>query len=77
LDPQTSASIDELVRSTQQRLGITFVVITHDVESCRLIADDIGMLLNGKVHVFGPSTTVQASTDPAVRAFLDRQVAVG
>ena len=73
LDPQTSASIDHLIRSTQQRLGISFVVITHDVESCRLIADDVGMLLNGKVHIFGPLQDVQASTDPAVRAFLDRE----
>lgn len=72
LDPQTSASIDELIRSTQVRLGITFVVITHDVESCRLIADDVGMLLNGKVHIFGPRAEVWGSTDVAVRAFLDR-----
>jgi len=73
LDPQTSASIDQLIKSTQVRLGITFVVITHDVESCRLIADDVGMLLNGKVHVFGPRSTVWDSTDIAVRAFLDRE----
>ncbi len=73
LDPQTSASIDQLIKSTQVRLGITFVVITHDVESCRLIADDVGMLLNGKVHIFGPRPTVWACTDVAVRAFLDRE----
>ncbi len=72
LDPQTSASIDELIRSTQKRLGLTFVVITHDIESARLIADDAGLLLDGKVHVFGPRATVWASTDPRVRAFLDR-----
>ena len=72
LDPQTSASIDALVKETQQRLGITFVVITHDVESARLIADDVGMLMDGRVHVFGPRTDVWASTDPLTRAFLDR-----
>jgi phospholipid/cholesterol/gamma-HCH transport system ATP-binding protein len=72
LDPQTSASIDRLITSTQRRLGITFVVITHDVESCRLIADDVGMLREGRVHVFGPRADVENSTDPTVRAFLDR-----
>jgi phospholipid/cholesterol/gamma-HCH transport system ATP-binding protein len=72
LDPQTSASIDALVKSTQQRLGITFVVITHDVESARLIADDVGMLHEGKVRAFGPTAEVWSSTDPVVRSFLDR-----
>jgi phospholipid/cholesterol/gamma-HCH transport system ATP-binding protein len=72
LDPQTSASIDQLIRDTQQRLGITFVVITHDVESARLIADDVGMLDNGVVRVFGSRESVWASTDPVVRSFLDR-----
>lgn len=73
LDPQTSASIDALVRETQTRLGITFVVITHDIESARLIADDAGLLLDGKVHVFGRRDDVWASRDPRVRAFLDRE----
>ena len=73
LDPQTSASIDRLVKETQTRLGLTYVVITHDIESARLIADDVGLLLDGKVHVFGRREEVWASTDPRVRAFLDRE----
>jgi phospholipid/cholesterol/gamma-HCH transport system ATP-binding protein len=73
LDPQTSASIDQLLKETQTRLGLTFVVITHDIESARYIADDAGLLLDGKVHVFGSRDDVWASRDPRVRAFLDRQ----
>lgn len=73
LDPQTSASIDALIKDTQQKLNLTFVVITHDIESARVIADDAGLLLDGKVHVFGSREQVWASTDPRVRAFLDRQ----
>jgi phospholipid/cholesterol/gamma-HCH transport system ATP-binding protein len=72
LDPQTSASIDQLIRQTQRRLGITFVVITHDIESAEHIADDAGLLLDGKVHVFGDRAAVWASMDARVRAFLDR-----
>lgn len=75
LDPQTSASIDQLIKDTQTRLGLTFVVITHDIESARIIADDAGLLLDGKVHLFGPRAHVWASQDPRVRAFLDRTVA--
>ncbi len=73
LDPQTSASIDQLIKDTQTRLGLTFVVITHDIESAGIIADDAGLLLDGKVHLFGPRATVWASQDPRVRAFLERR----
>lgn len=73
LDPQTSASIDHLIKETQRRLGITFVVITHDVESARLIADDVGMLHEGDVRAFGPSQAIWASRDPVVRSFIDRE----
>lgn len=72
LDPQTSASIDQLIRDAQRRLGITFVVITHDVQSANAMADDVGMLHDGKVRAFGPREVIWASTDPVVRAFLDR-----
>ena len=54
---------------------MTFVVITHDVESCRQIADDVGMLRQGRVQAFGSRAVVEQSTDPAVRAFLDRHPA--
>lgn len=73
LDPQTSASIEALVRDMQARLGITFVVITHDVHSAAAIAHHAGLLLDGKVRVFGRLDDVWRSPDPAVRAFLERK----
>jgi phospholipid/cholesterol/gamma-HCH transport system ATP-binding protein len=72
LDPQTSAAIDALINDMQQRLGITFVVITHDVQSAREIADYVGILFDGKVRCWGPKEEVLASKDPVVRDFLDR-----
>ncbi len=72
LDPQTSASIDALLRATQARLGTTFVVITHDIVSAGAIADHVGLLVDGRLRTFGTTSDVWASTDPAVRAFLDR-----
>lgn len=72
LDPQTSASIDALVNDMQARLGLTFVVITHDTESAKTIAHQVGMLHEGKLRAYGPRADVWASADPVVRAFLDR-----
>lgn len=73
LDPQTSAAIDALVIDMQARLGISFVVITHDVESARAIAHRVGMLHEGKLRAWGTRDDVMGSDDPVVRAFLDRQ----
>lgn len=72
LDPQTSAAIDALINDMQRRLGITFVVITHDVQSARAIAHQVGMLHEGRLRVWGPKDQVFESADPVVRAFLDR-----
>ena len=72
LDPQTSAAIDTLVKDMQARLGATFVVITHDVTSAGNIAHHAGFLLDGKLRAWGTRDEVWSSTDPALRAFLDR-----
>ncbi len=73
LDPQTSASIDALINEMQARLGLSFVVITHDVQSAGAIAHQVGMLFGGKLLAYGPKDEVFASTDPTVRGFLDRE----
>lgn len=73
LDPQTSASIDALINDMQARLGLTFVVITHDVQSAEAIAHQVGMLVDGHLRAFAPRAQFFASGDPQVRAFLDRR----
>lgn len=73
LDPVTSAAIDELIVNTRARLGLTFIVITHDVQSCERIADRVGMLWEGKLRAFGEPQEVLHSTDPVIRQFFDRQ----
>lgn len=73
LDPQTSAAIDALIVEMQARLGATFVVITHDTTSAREIAHHTGFLLDGRLRAWGTRDEMWSSTDPAVRAFLDRQ----
>lgn len=73
LDPITSRAIDQLILKLNTDLGITSVVVTHDLQGALLIADRIAMLMNGHfVEVSDPKAFV-ASDEPEVRGFLDAQ----
>jgi phospholipid/cholesterol/gamma-HCH transport system ATP-binding protein len=73
LDPVTSRTIDRLIRRLNEELGITSVVVTHDLQGALLIADRIAMLTGGRfVEVSEPRSFV-ATDQPDVRAFLDAQ----
>ena len=73
LDPVTSRMIDELIVDLNGRLGITSVVVTHDMHSALSISDRIAMLHSGKIVSMGPPESFVASEVPEVRAFLDAQ----
>jgi phospholipid/cholesterol/gamma-HCH transport system ATP-binding protein len=73
LDPVTSAAIDSLIVDIGKRLQTTFLVITHDVESCKTIADNIGLLYQGQMIAFDTNERLVSSQDPAVRQFFDRK----
>ena len=73
LDPVTSDGIDNLILELRDALGATMVVVTHDLPSARKIADRLVVLSRGRALVEGTWDEAQASTDPEVRAFLDRQ----
>lgn len=74
LDPLTSDTIDELIGKMKHALGITFVVITHDIVSCVNIADYIGMLYRGKLVEHGTVDHFLHSKQEIVRSFLSRNV---
>lgn len=74
LDPLTSDTIDELIGRMKRQLGITFVVITHDIVSCVEIADYVGMLHGGKLVEYGTVDELIHSRVPIVRDFLKRNV---
>jgi phospholipid/cholesterol/gamma-HCH transport system ATP-binding protein len=76
LDPMTSDTIDELIGAMKQRLGITFIVITHDIVSCMNIADYIGMLYKGKLVEYGTVNDFLRSRQQIVRDFLHRNVSL-
>lgn len=76
LDPLTSDTIDNLIGRMKTTLGITFVVITHDIVSCVNIADYIGMIYSGKLIAFDTTDRFIRSADPIVRSFLKRNIGV-
>ena len=71
LDPITSDVINQLIRRLQQRLGMTSIAVTHDMRSAYHIADRIAMLHEGRIHAVGTPDEIQATTDPALRQFIE------
>jgi phospholipid/cholesterol/gamma-HCH transport system ATP-binding protein len=73
LDPVTSRTIDELIMHLKRDLGVTSVVVTHDMISALTVGDRIAMLHQGRVvEVSTPAEFLQ-SKHPEVRDFLDAQ----
>jgi phospholipid/cholesterol/gamma-HCH transport system ATP-binding protein len=71
LDPVTSAVIDELMVRTREALGVTSIVITHDMRSAYTVGDRIAMLFQGKVRQVGTVAEIRGSADPVVRGFVE------
>ena len=71
LDPVTSAVIDRLMVRTRQHLGVTGVVVTHDMRSAYTVGDRIAMLYEGRVRQVGSVEEIQRTEDPVVRQFID------
>jgi phospholipid/cholesterol/gamma-HCH transport system ATP-binding protein len=71
LDPVTSAVIDQLIVRTQQELGVTGVVVTHDLRSAYTVGDRMAMLYEGTIRQVGTVAEMKDSTDPVVRQFLE------
>ena len=71
LDPVTSAVIDELMIRMRDRLGVTSIVITHDMRSAYRVGTRIAMLYDGQVRTVGTVGEIQHTTDPVVRQFIE------
>lgn len=70
LDPIRSDGIDQLVLKLERELGVTSVVVTHDLVSARKIAAKVVMLLDGKIAAEGTYDEVAAWNDPRVQQFM-------
>jgi phospholipid/cholesterol/gamma-HCH transport system ATP-binding protein len=71
LDPITTDYVDEMILAAQRELGITSVVISHDIASAFNIADQIAFLSKGIILEQGPPEQVRASRHPTVRVFME------
>jgi phospholipid/cholesterol/gamma-HCH transport system ATP-binding protein len=71
LDPVTSATIDALMVRMREQLGVTGLVITHDMRSAYTVGTRIAMLYEGQVRAVGTVEEIQHSTDPIVRQFIE------
>lgn len=71
LDPVTSAVMDRLMVRTRERVGVTGIVVTHDMRSAYTVGDRIAMLSEGRVRQVGSVAEIQATTDPVVRQFIE------
>jgi phospholipid/cholesterol/gamma-HCH transport system ATP-binding protein len=74
LDPIRSDVINELVLKLQRELGVTTVVVTHDMTSAYKIADRIIMLHNGKIVADGDAKQIRNHPHPVVQQFIHGQV---
>jgi len=70
LDPIVSDSIDHLIRRLQKRLGVTSVVVTHDMKSVFYIADRVAYLRNGAIFFLGTPEEMRQSEDPVIQDFI-------
>jgi phospholipid/cholesterol/gamma-HCH transport system ATP-binding protein len=73
LDPPMAEAIEELIRETQQRLGETFVVITHNIHTAFHVAHKIAMLHEGRIVEESPPQAFRGSSHPVVQAFMARE----
>jgi phospholipid/cholesterol/gamma-HCH transport system ATP-binding protein len=72
LDPVNADIIDDLVKRLDNELGVTSVMVTHDVRGAFRVADKLALLSDGKIVLQGNQEAFLASDNEKVRAFLER-----
>jgi phospholipid/cholesterol/gamma-HCH transport system ATP-binding protein len=70
LDPITTDYVDGMIVAAKQRLGVTSMVISHDIASAFRVADRLAVLYDGHLAAEGTPAEVKASKDPYVQKFL-------
>ncbi|MGE0675113.1 MAG: ABC transporter ATP-binding protein, partial [Methylibium sp.] len=73
LDPISMGVAARLIRELNRALGITSIVVSHDVDETFSIADQVVFIANGGVVAQGTPAEMRASEDPLVRQFVDAQ----
>jgi len=71
LDPVMASRINGLIVDVKQKLGVTSVVVTHDLASAYAVADRIAMLYGGRIVQVGTPDAIRNSDNPVVRQFVE------
>jgi phospholipid/cholesterol/gamma-HCH transport system ATP-binding protein len=71
LDPVTTAVIDDLMVRMREKLGVTSIVITHDMKSAYRVGTRIAMLYEGRIQQVGTVDEIKRTADPIVRQFIE------
>lgn len=69
LDPQSADGIDDLVLRLKELLGLTVIVVTHDLDTLWRVVDRVAVLDQGKLAGLGPMAELAHSDVPAVREY--------
>lgn len=75
LDPVNTAAVERLIKRLSEELRVTSVLVTHDVEGALWMCDRVAMLEGGRIRFCGTPDEFRVSSDPVVRAFVDRAAA--
>jgi len=70
LDPVMGSTINDLILDMQKKLGVTSVLVTHDMSSAFRVSNRIAMLLKGRIVKLGTPAEFRASDDPLVKQFI-------
>jgi phospholipid/cholesterol/gamma-HCH transport system ATP-binding protein len=70
LDPVVSDSINKLIQRLQKRLGVTSIVVTHDMKNAFHVADRIAYLHEGRLYFHGTPEELRQSSDQLIQDFL-------
>lgn len=77
LDPVNGAIVHQLIARLGKELGVTSILVTHDIEGALPISDHVAMLDSGVIRYVGTPEEFRSSNDRLVRAFLERDTMAG
>lgn len=72
LDPVNGAIVHRLIARLAEELGVTSIIVTHDVEGALGVSDRVALLEGGRVRFIGTAAEFRESNNPLVQAFLNR-----
>ncbi len=70
LDPILAEVVDDLIFETQKHIGVTSIVVSHDIPAALRIANKIAMIYDGSIRAYTDSIELQTLDDPVVQQFL-------